>query len=60
MKMVMGKGHLFNKVDISGERLYSVKTGDQRDRQEAFRIHLPSQEKVSLKVRETKVVFTKK
>lgn len=34
-----------------------METGDQRDGQEAFRIHLPPQEKVSLQVWEAKVVF---
>lgn len=46
-----------NEVDVGGEGLNSVETGDESDGQEALLVHFPPQEKVSLQVVQAEVVF---
>lgn len=47
-----------NEVDVSGEGLHPVETGDEADGQEALLIHLPAQEEVPLQVVQAEVVLT--
>lgn len=47
-----------NEVDVGGEGLHSVETGNESDGQEALLIHLPPQEKVTLQVVQAEVVLT--
>lgn len=51
--------YLHNEVDVGGESLHSVETGDESNRQEALLIHLPPQEEVPLQVVKAKVVLTR-
>ena len=46
-----------NEVDVSGEGLHSVETGDESNGQEALLIHLPPQEEVALQVVQAEVVL---
>lgn len=46
-----------NEVDVSGEGLHPVETGDEADGQEALLIHLPAQEEVPLQVVQAEVVL---
>lgn len=50
--------HLHDEADISGERLDSVEACDERDGEEALRIHFSPQEEVSLQVVVAEVVLT--
>lgn len=50
--------YFYNEVDVGGEGLHSVETGDESDGQEALLIHLPPQEEVPLQVVQAEVVLT--
>lgn len=50
--------HLHDEVDISGEGLDSVEACNERDGEEALRIHFSPQEEVSLQVVVAEVVLT--
>lgn len=46
-----------DEVDVSGEGLHPVETGDESDGQEALLIHLPPQEEVALQVVQAEVIL---
>lgn len=50
--------HLHDEADIGGEGLDSVEASDERDGEEALRIHFSPQEEVSLQVVVAEVVLT--
>lgn len=50
--------YLYDEVDVSGEGLDSVEAGDERDGEEALRVHFSPQEEVSLQVMVAEVVLT--
>lgn len=50
--------YFHNEVDVGGEGLHPVETGDEADGQEALLIHLPAQEEVPLQVVQAEVVLT--
>ncbi len=47
-----------DEVDVGGEGLHSVETGDEADGQEAPHVHLSPQEEVPLQVVQAEVVLT--
>lgn len=50
--------YLYDEVDVGGEGLHPVEASDQAKRQEAFLIHLPTQEEVPLQVVKAEVILT--
>lgn len=57
-KKVQKCAYFQDEVDVGGEGLHSVEAGDESDGQEAFLIHLPPQEEVTLQVVQAEVVLT--
>lgn len=49
--------YLHDEVEVGGEGLHSVETGDEEDGQEALLVHLPPQEEVPLQVVQAEVVL---
>lgn len=49
--------YLHDEVEVGGEGLHPVETGDEEDGQEALLVHLPPQEEVPLQVVQAEVVL---
>lgn len=49
--------YLHNEVEVGGEGLHSVETGDEEDGQEALLVHLPPKKEVPLQVVQAEVVL---
>lgn len=49
--------YLHNEVEVSGQGLYSMETGDEENGQKAFLVHLPPQKEVALQVVQAEVVL---
>lgn len=49
--------YLHDEVEVSGEGLHSVETGNEEDGQEALLVHLPPKKEVPLQVVQAEVIL---